>query len=111
MVLKIVQKLLPRRLSGRTPDSESGKLGSSPRRASNITVDNTFALAYTVSMKYCIHVTLVASVEIEAKSAAEAKAIALASAGVTGANQFDSSAVVFETYPEPTPPRKGRGSY
>ena len=36
MVLKIVQKLLPRRLSGRTPDSESGKLGSSPRGASKL---------------------------------------------------------------------------
>lgn len=62
-------------------------------------------------MKYCVHVTLIASIEVEASSAKEAKRLALGSAYVQGANQFDESAIVFETYAASKSAIKGRGSY
>ena len=46
-------------------------------------------------MKYCIHVTTVASIEVEASSVAEAKQIALGSVETV---TFLSTAEVFEKY-------------
>lgn len=63
-------------------------------------------------MKHTVHVTLVASVEVEAATRAEAMALALAQCEVVGGNQFDESAEIFESYrDEPRKPRVGRGSY
>jgi hypothetical protein len=62
-------------------------------------------------MKYCIHVTLTASIEVEASSAKQAKDLALQSTCVQGGNQFTEYATVFETYAAPKPTQKGKGSY
>ena len=51
-------------------------------------------------MKYCIHVTLSGSVEVEAKSVKEAIKLAAGSVDLVGADQFDSQVKLFESYPK-----------
>jgi hypothetical protein len=62
-------------------------------------------------MKYCVHVTVTGSVEVEASSQLEAKRKALQSISLKGGSQFAESATVFEVYATPKPAIKGRGSY
>ena len=63
-------------------------------------------------MKYTVHVTLVAAVEIDAASESEAIELALSNVGVHGANQFDESGIVFESYTDDIRKvRRGIGSH
>ena len=65
-------------------------------------------------MRYTVHVTIVVAVEVDAKNEKQAKDIAINNILVEGAveeaNQFDESAVIFETHPVKKV-KRGIGSY